>query len=1293
MGGGDEEDGLGGAPRASSSGAGSCAGEVEVGRRRGSLLGRIASFRTKSQRGDGGEETSRELQSQRSQRVKSQRQPSQREQIRLARLAAKDQEPEPLPISKPAVGETIAEWRTREAAERAAKVKANINSKSQRTQEKEFVELYKATFEGQAGVAEVARALPQAGFDSALLATGARFYERIMRHYNRKAKRIDKAHDEMTSYNLDSLVPVTKAGEFYSRLAHEEKTQGREALKTMRARIKAEMQTRGFVEDEAALKIAAFRSSRTSSDKAWLAIAVIWMLIDLAMMPAFIYAGWIMFKDDRELDPIAWQLTFGTAAFVIAIKITLVITDRQTGAGPLVIFALLVVAGIMYGVIRRWISLFSSNFPCFLGDWPWSPLPACFDGQVLLALCIAAGYLVLSCAFLLIHVEHRREVKAKLRISGARQEDDKLEDITGRINARLNKRIEQEAEEAWISGELGARGVLQRTRAQVQAKRQGSASTSAFAMRYMGSIGIGDFADDSFISHRSSSAMQTLSQKGLKGPSFLVQRAASKMARKQAIEHDTATRSADYITSSRKGERTFIMEKKESAARRRAAQGDLVSRQLRAVGAVDFDAHKRARIETRLSSMNAGKSSMETAVSRGRPSVVERVASVFGTGAAKRAERLLGSRSRRRGDGKSPEKNIVDTKAKLLARRESQAGVVPAPFGMVPEESDDEEVANGVRKPADVEEIHDAAHSNVTFTGAGRSRPAPVIAPIVPQPAHATNDPEGASRDRFGRVSFAGPSAIADRAVTTEGTDVLTQDRLKARRAAALDNLIANAVNRADRLTGDPLSNGVRGGRRYLAPTSAAQARRALEPPPFKVAKDFANGPGFAVGTGGHRFDDWGREREGLDAAHLSSYEGAGPGLEQARTGPAPSGGIALEGTPGARARGQGGSAMSPGPSQREDGLARGTPLSPDRGGATAVSPPPPGLAGGVLAAAGLGAAAARARRGAALKPGGAKRFSGSGDGTRGGLPSGLWPSANEDGDATGGLGAGVLALAVGGAAARSPPPPPRPPPPPPPPPAGALRPGRPFKTPGPTAAAAAGSSPFVGGPRPPTPPSSQGSEDGRSAPGRASTSGAENTAGPPLPPPGSVRPTRAAPPPPPPLPLSPMTEAPPGAPGTAAPPPPPPPRGDGEMTRRPSRAAPPPPPPPPLPPPGSERPTRAVPPPPPPPPRGDGEMTPRPSRAAPPRPPPLPLPPPGSERPTRAVPPPPPLPPPGSERPTRAVPPPPPPPPRGDGEMTPRPSQAMPLPPLLQSEEGPSRLAPPPAPPPPPPGGGGDAV
>jgi len=91
----------------------------------------------------------------------------------------------------------------------------------------------------------------------------------------------------------------------------------------------------------------------TKGEKAWIYVQSFMSLLDVVIAAAFIYVGFVVFKEDRAIDPIAWQLAFGIPAFLLIVKAFLVLFDVQKGTAGWLGLAVATSAGLLYGCINR----------------------------------------------------------------------------------------------------------------------------------------------------------------------------------------------------------------------------------------------------------------------------------------------------------------------------------------------------------------------------------------------------------------------------------------------------------------------------------------------------------------------------------------------------------------------------------------------------------------------------------------------------------------------------------------------------------------------------------------------------------------------------------------------------------------------------------------------------------------------------------------------------------------------------------------------------------------------------
>lgn len=149
--------------------------------------------------------------------------------------------------------------------------------------------------------------------------------------------------------------------------------------------------------------------SLSEPEKRWRIIERVNYLFDLANAAFFVYVGFIHFADDDVMDPLAWQLAWGSAAILALMKIFLVYTNA-IGFFPLfAAFEIALCLGHIYGAIRYFLWLEDQEFNCFSGTTRkltdkskprYYDTGYCYNGELLICTAWTAAYTAGSVVFM-----------------------------------------------------------------------------------------------------------------------------------------------------------------------------------------------------------------------------------------------------------------------------------------------------------------------------------------------------------------------------------------------------------------------------------------------------------------------------------------------------------------------------------------------------------------------------------------------------------------------------------------------------------------------------------------------------------------------------------------------------------------------------------------------------------------------------------------------------------------------------------------------------------------------------
>lgn len=126
--------------------------------------------------------------------------------------------------------------------------------------------------------------------------------------------------------------------------------------------------------------------------------------------------GWVLHAEDTDMDPVAWQLSFGVAVILTLFKDAQMLMGLTQWLSPWLMFAVPTVVGHCYGAFLYFFMVYRSDWPCFLGQTNYNAARKhrmCYEGRLLAAFT--------SCSlFLTVGARRGRERGDRLRRAGPR---------------------------------------------------------------------------------------------------------------------------------------------------------------------------------------------------------------------------------------------------------------------------------------------------------------------------------------------------------------------------------------------------------------------------------------------------------------------------------------------------------------------------------------------------------------------------------------------------------------------------------------------------------------------------------------------------------------------------------------------------------------------------------------------------------------------------------------------------------------------------------------------------------
>ena len=179
---------------------------------------------------------------------------------------------------------------------------------------------------------------------------------------------------------------------------------------------------RSFGTDQDALRVEA---QLERSDGFWQIGETISTMMDLGMMAAFAYQGFVMHEDDTVIDPLAWRLSFGACVVFLGFKLMQIYMGLLQWFHIWVGLVLALDIGHIYGAVRSFLWLYNQVFPCFQGISS-EEFHMCYRGQILVGHTMAMLYLTGSVFFLWAWRDHKIDSLKKRGLYTAQLNIDEL---------------------------------------------------------------------------------------------------------------------------------------------------------------------------------------------------------------------------------------------------------------------------------------------------------------------------------------------------------------------------------------------------------------------------------------------------------------------------------------------------------------------------------------------------------------------------------------------------------------------------------------------------------------------------------------------------------------------------------------------------------------------------------------------------------------------------------------------------------------------------------------------------
>mmetsp|Transcript_460 Transcript_460/g.942 ORF Transcript_460/g.942 Transcript_460/m.942 type:complete len:582 (-) Transcript_460:257-2002(-) len=192
----------------------------------------------------------------------------------------------------------------------------------------------------------------------------------------------------------------------------------------------------------------AYRRPKSREELRWRKAVFVNCAVDLVAVLYMSYLGWVLHAEDTDMDPVAWQLSFGVAVILTLFKDAQMLMGLTQWLSPWLMFAVPTVVGHCYGAFLYFFMVYRSDWPCFLGQTNYNAARKhrmCYEGRLLAAFTSCSLFLTLSAFILWRFVIF---TKAILRAHGELIEDLSVKELLQTVEDNLQDQVAAESAHA-----------------------------------------------------------------------------------------------------------------------------------------------------------------------------------------------------------------------------------------------------------------------------------------------------------------------------------------------------------------------------------------------------------------------------------------------------------------------------------------------------------------------------------------------------------------------------------------------------------------------------------------------------------------------------------------------------------------------------------------------------------------------------------------------------------------------------------------------------------------------------
>eukprot|EP00873_Tetraselmis_striata_P017291 jgi/Tetstr1/437555/TSEL_026227.t1 len=175
----------------------------------------------------------------------------------------------------------------------------------------------------------------------------------------------------------------------------------------------------------------------SKSERSWLIASWMYVAYDFVAIIFFAYLAIFLFANDTKMDPLAWQLAFGTTAVFTTIHMLYLVFQYIEYFAVWLMFVVCLTVGLFYGGVNYFLEIYTGEFTCFHSSGvEQHAFGVCYEGRLLLGMMLGCLSLLLSALFLWQWRIHKR---LQLKRRGEFTEKLDLEELLEQVDMKFEK--------------------------------------------------------------------------------------------------------------------------------------------------------------------------------------------------------------------------------------------------------------------------------------------------------------------------------------------------------------------------------------------------------------------------------------------------------------------------------------------------------------------------------------------------------------------------------------------------------------------------------------------------------------------------------------------------------------------------------------------------------------------------------------------------------------------------------------------------------------------------------------